>query len=252
MMEQLKYLSLLLLLQIIAKPGNAQSQKVESDNGIYLGFSYAYQIPVGDLNERFGGMNSVAVDFDFVQNGKWLWTLQQQFFFGRNVKQNLFSSMVTEEGYVINTNNDLATLIVRARGWQTSLQLAHIFDLDPRATISGIRLGIGLGYLSHKIRIVENAKRLPLFEEPYIRGYDHLTRGINIQEFIGYQHLDAGGKLNFFAGLECIQGFTQDVRKWDYNTQSRVNGNRLDLLFGLRAGLQITISSVKKAEDIYY
>ncbi len=252
MINWLKISCFFLIIQMIGQQTFGQAKQASSDNGIYIGFSYAYQIPLGELSDRFGGMNSMAVDADFVHKGKWQYTLQQQFFFGRNVKQNLFSSMITDEGYVINTNSDLATLVVRARGWQTSLQVARIFDLDPRATVSGIRVGLGLGYLSHKIKIVENAKRLPLFEEPYVRGYDHLTRGFNIQEFIGYQHFDARGKLNFFAGIECIQGFTKNQRKWDYNLQQQIDGSRVDILLGFRVGLQITITSIKKAEDIYY
>ena len=57
-------------------------------------------------------------------------------------------------------------------------------------------------------------------------------------------------KINFFVGIEFIQAFTQDVRMYDYNSQTSYEDNRVDLLSGLKFGWTIPLH--KKSDNQYY
>ena len=39
---------------------------------------------------------------------------------------------------------------------------------------------------------------------------------------------------NFYFGLECLQGFTQNRRSFDYDSMSQDTKKRLDILYGAR------------------
>ena len=61
---------------------------------------------------------------------------------------------------------------------------------------------------------------------------------------------DSGIQINFFVGIEFIQAFTQDVRMYDYNSQTSYEDNRVDLLSGLKFGWTIPLH--KKSDNQYY
>ena len=85
----------------------------------------------------------------------------------------------------------------------------------------------------------------------YKKGYDRLTNGLTLKQFIGYQHLDPNLRLNFFAGFEFLEGFTRSRRDFDFDTRRKDQTDRLDLLWGFRVGLVLPFY-FSGDRDIFY
>ena len=178
--------------------------------------------------------------------------MEGQFVFGNNVKESVFGGLVTDQGYIIGTNFALADIDIRERGINAFAKVGRVHDLWNEENISGIKWTIGVGYFQHKIRLAEGLNAVPFFEDPYVRGFDRLTNGVGITQFLGYQYLDARGRLNFFIGLEATEAFTQDRRKLNYNTRSVPKESRFDMMIGAKVGFQITIRRFQNPEEIWY
>ena len=245
------YFRLLSVLIALFTYANTFGQE-EVSNSMYLGLSYSSQWPSADLGDRFGRSNGIGISSEFLVKGKWTFSLDGQFIFGRNIKENTLGEILTPEGELIDNTFNLALLDITERGYLFTARAGQILDLFHPAHISGLKWTVGAGYFQHKIRYRDDNSAILLFNDDYIKGYDRLSSGLAITEFIGYQFLDERGTLNFFAGLEFAQAFTKNRRKYNYNTRSTDTDLRFDLLISLRAGIQITIRSFKDPDDIIY
>jgi hypothetical protein len=93
---------------------------------------------------------------------------------------------------------------------------------------------------------------VPQLTGNYKKGYDRLTNGLAINEFIGYQMLSTNKRVNFYFGFEFTQGFTQSRRDFDFDTRSADTQKRFDSLMGIRAGWILPFYVGKGAAEIYY
>jgi hypothetical protein len=110
----------------------------------------------------------------------------------------------------------------------------------------------GVGYLNHRIKIETQTQVVPMIELDYKKGYDRLTSGVSLMQFIGYAHMARSSFYNFYGGFYCMQGFTRE-RRTVYFDQPNVpvsTKTRLDLLVGLKFGWFIPFYSTRK--DYYY
>lgn len=248
-------ISLICLICCCATCGWSQTSESDRDDasgGIYLGVSYGYQLPLADMKDRFGNNFSVGGHLEFLRKSNFVFTLEGRFLFGNDVKGDVLGSLTQDNGSVITRIPSIAQMDIKERGWDAMLKVSYVWDLSEGASLSGIRMGLGVGYLQHRIRLKEKDNGVLYFNDPYIHGYDRLTSGVAANQFIGFQHFDQRGMLNVFAGVECIQGFTKDRRGYSYVNRGAVTDGRLDVLMGLRLGLQITIQSFSNAEDVWY
>ena len=93
---------------------------------------------------------------------------------------------------------------------------------------------------------------IPQLELNYRRGYDRLTVGPNLHQFVGYTFLSNGGFYNFYGGLYAQEGFTKNQRTIFYdqpNTPVPTN-TRLDIQIGFRLGWYIPF--YKRMPKDYY
>ena len=232
----------------------AQEEPAESisGNGAYLGVFYGVQWSAGDLSDRFGSNSSVGATFEVFKNQKWIFGVEGQFLFGNEIKEDVFGGIVTDQGHIINSNYGIADIDIKERGINIFAKVGRIHDLWSEQHVSGFKWTIGAGFLQHKIRLKDAQDAVPFFNDDYIKGYDRLTNGFALTEFLGYQFLDVKGGLNFFIGAEFVQGFTKDRRGLNYNTGVEIDDSRFDMLIGLKAGMQITIKGFQPADEIWY
>jgi hypothetical protein len=83
-----------------------------------------------------------------------------------------------------------------------------------------------------------------------LKGYDRLTNGLSLNQFIGYYHLSNNRLINFYIGAQGTEGITQSRREWNLDTQTHDTAKRLDMLFGLRAGWILNL--YQRAPNDYY
>ena len=102
--------------------------------------------------------------------------------------------------------------------------------------------------LQHKIRIEGAA---PQLMGEYKKGYDRLSNGLALGEFIGYVHLGKNHFINFFAGFEIIEAFTKNRRSFNIDTIEKDDTKRLDILSGFKFGWIIPLYR-RNADEFYY
>ncbi|PHI20817.1 hypothetical protein CEQ90_05495 [Lewinellaceae bacterium SD302] len=234
----------------LSAQGLAGSRNLEK--GILLNFSYGPTVTSGDLADRFGNMASIEVGVDYTpEDSGWLFGVVGQYLFGTTVKEDVLSGLRLSNGIVVGNQRSAAEMQLRSRGYFLGVRVGRIVSFGENKR-SGIKIGLGGGVLSHRIRLQEDANQdVNQIINDYKKGYDRLTEGPALYQFIGYQHMSMNGRVNVFIGAELIEGFTSSQRSYDFNTASSLEGNRLDIIAGLRAGLILPIF-IGEGEEIFY
>ena len=112
---------------------------------------------------------------------------------------------------------------------------------------SGIIVTGGVGMLMHKIHITGTS---PQLTEEYKKGYDRLTFGVATSEFVGYFHMSNNRMLNFYFGVEFVQGWTVNRRGYNFDEMSTDTEKRLDHLSGFKVGWVLPL--YKRVADEFY
>lgn len=215
--------------------------------------SGAVLLPGGNLADRFGTSASIGLGVEYKTIKQFSFELNGSFIFGNNVKEtNMFDALKTDEGFVLDVYGSVANILVQERGFTTSLNFGYLFAFKKPNPNSGLVVKLGVGFMRHKIRIEHNNNTVPLLEGGYLKGYDRLTNGLMLTEFIGYRYLSNKRLLNFFVGFEFSQGFTKNRRDYNYDIMGPDNTNRLDLLNGIRLGWILPIYKQAPPEYYYY
>lgn len=242
------------LLFFISARTTAQVQPAQNTgSGLLFDFSYGAHLPGGDLQERFGNNFSPGLHIGYITNNNWIVSVQSSFQFGSTVKTDVLANLRTAEGYIIANDRSVADIQLRERGFYLGLGVGKLIGLASGNYRSGLRLDLGIGLLQHQIRIQEDPVRtVAALTGAYRKGYDRLSNGPALRQFIGYQVLSKDKRANLFAGIELIQGFTQSRRNYDFLTQEQDQTQRLDLLYGFRIGLTLPFYLGQNPDEIYY
>lgn len=231
------------------------SQSWDKDNSgkvILLNFGYGPQIPMADLAGRFDMNWSAEISIDFMTDNNWTYGLQAQYLFGNTVKEDVLAGLRTAEGDIIGNDRTPADIQLRERGGYVGLRLGRLFSMSEHNKRSGIRINLGAGILQHWIRIQEDPFRVvPQLDESYRKGYDRLTNGLALHQFIGYQIIGKENGMNFTGGFEFFEGFTQNRRNFNFDTQQQNTSKRFDVLSGFRLSFTLPFY-IGNAEEIYY
>ncbi len=200
-------------------------------------FSYAVQQPGGDMAKRFGWNSSLGGSFLFKNNSNWIGGLSGNFIFGNNIHEpDLLVNITTHDGYIIGADGHYADVRFYERGFNFAVDFGKIIPkLSPNPNCGFLILS-SVGFLQHKIRIEDISNTVPGLRDNYIKGYDRLTNGISLTEFIGYIYLSNNKLINFYGGLEFIQAWTENRRTINFDTMNHDGTKRHDYLTGLRLG----------------
>ena len=204
--------------------------------------TYAFQLPSGDMEMRFGSNHNVGLSALRKTSSNYLFGIEGSFIFGNNVGEyGLLRGLITREGQIIDTEGEMSDIQLFERGYTIFLTGAKIIPVVGPNPNSGMLLKLGGGYMRHKIRIQTQKNEVPQLEGDYLEGYDRLTAGPAGMFFVGYQHFSNNRRINFHFGFEIMLGFTEPLRAYNFDTRTRDEGGRVDMLTGFRAGWTIPI-----------
>lgn len=255
MKKNLIILTGLLLSLAVSAQRNRYLTEERSNEGniLLLNFSYGMQWPGGDLADRFGYNFTTGGTMDFLTKSNFIIGLQSTFQFGTEVKEDVLANLRNEDGIIFGNDGALANVKLRKRGIYLGGHLGKLFPIQSSNKRSGIRVTVGAGMLQHKIRIQDDPQiAIAQLGDAYKKGYDRLTNGFAFTEFIGYQYLAKNRRINFIAGLEFTQGFTQSRRSFNFDTRTRDDRKRTDLLSGFRLSWTLPLYIGENAEEIRY
>ncbi len=215
--------------------------------------SAAYQVPGGDLSDRFGANGNIGFHFYQKETSNFIWGGGFEFLFGEKVKEDTILNIIsTSNEQVIDGFGQYAALSFFERGFKVSAYAGKIIPIFDYNQNSGLMITLGAGFLQHKIEIQNPEQRAPQLNKEYKRGYDRMTNGFCITEFIGYMHLDNKRRVNIYGGFEFTQAFTQNRRSWNFDSRSADTAGRIDLLSGFRLGVVIPMYPKRGRTDIYF
>ncbi len=218
-----------------------------------ISFNTGYDIPAADMAKRFGPNLKAGLSFTIKWPHFFLLGADFNYLFSEKLNETgIFDNLKTSSGVIINRFGEIARIKLSERGFYAGIKAGKLFPRYGPNPHCGIIATFSAGMLQHKINIENDGNNVPQLLGDYTKGYDRLTNGLALQQFVGYMFMNNKGTYNFYAGLEFTQGFTQSRRSWDFDRQCRDTQKRIDLLFGIRAGWIIPLYRRMSTEYYYY
>jgi hypothetical protein len=214
---------------------------------------YAYQVPGGDMADRFGNNSDIGAGFQIKLKSNWLLGTEFNYLWGSKVKNGdeILKNVLTSDGNLINIGGMYAIFDLFERGYTITGYVGKVIPVLSPNPNSGIYFRAGVGYMQHWIRIqVQEQESVPWMDDDYAKGYDRLSSGLTINEFIGYLFLGNTRIFNFYAGFEFVQAWTKNRRDVNFDTGEKDDKLRFDILTGFKIGWVIPL--YKRTPSDYY
>lgn len=214
--------------------------------------SYSFQLPQGDMAERFGWNNNLGLSAGVKFKSNYMLGLEGSFLFGNNVKDaSMLRQVATSNGVIVDQEGVPAKLFLYERGYTIVAYAGKLIPIVGPNPNSGILLKLGAGVMRHKIRIESQTSDVPALEGEYLKGYDRLSAGPMMSAFVGYQHIGNNKLINFLFGFQMDLGFTQSLRPYNFDSGRSDDGVRFDGLNGLRFGWTLPLYK-SRDERLYF
>lgn len=205
-----------------------------------------------DLHDRVKSPLSLGGSFLFKTDRNFIFGLDGSYIFSDKLgEEDVLLKMRSSNGSILGVDGRYADVREFFRGYQFSVMAGKIvYQFEKPNPNSGIFILGGIGFMQHKIKIVDARNTVPLLGDEYLKGYDRLSNGILIHESIGY--LYAGNKklINFYAMLDFYQAFTQGRRDFQFDLEGPDDESRFDFMFGVKLGWILPF--YKKAPEQFY
>ncbi|MEA1874228.1 MAG: hypothetical protein U9N51_07365 [Bacteroidota bacterium] len=242
----------ILLLTLFSLNLNGQI-KDSAINIFQIRVNYSFHIPTGDIENRFGPSHMIGMSLDYKFKNNWSLGLQGSYMFGGFVKDStILDHLKDRQEGIINEYGEYGTILLTQRGFYGGASIGKLFPVLSPNPNSGIKIDIGAGILQHHIHIENKDNNIPAVLGDYRDGYDRLTYGLSMRQFIGYQYFDPNGYYNFFAGFEFYQAWTYNRRSINYDTGLADTAQKNDFLWGFNVGWIIPIYRKAPNEFYYY
>lgn len=251
-----KYIYLILCVlctqQMSGQVYRVQPASAEASNkgkAILAHLMFGFHMPGGDLRLRFGPAFSAGLGTELITQNNFILGVEGHFFYGNEVKEDPLAILRTPEGDIIGSDRLLASVVLRQRGLYVGGNIGKLVTFSDRR--SGLRLTLGAGIARHRIRVQDDNESVTQLRGDYKKGYDRLTGGLGVQQFIGWQHLSENRRSNWMLGFEFSQAFNNTLRDWDFNEMRKLDEQRVDLRFGIRAVWTLPFY-VGNSKEIFY
>lgn len=232
---------------------SAQGSRADSATSSFIpNFAYSYQLSGGDISNTFGNNSTIGGGFFYKTKKNLIFSLDMNFIFGSTIKgaDQILSMVLNSYGYITDGNGTTALYTMYERGYTLNFRIGKVLNVLSPNPNSGLMIMGGAGYIQHRLVIDNQFHTAPQISNDYAKGYDRLTGGINLNQFIGYFYMGDSKILNFYGGFEFIQGFTKSQRDYVFDLQKKDTDNKLDLFFGIRVGWMIP--TYKRSGEKYY
>ena len=227
-------------------------EKAPSRKGFIIGVNADFDLPGADMAKRFGASYRVGPSLLYKTESNWLFGAKCDWIFGNQMKEDsLMWNVRDNEGFFITNQGDRQGVGTFERGYAIGLQAGKVIPLRKNDANTGILVMTGVGFMQHKINIYDRDKVIAQLSGDYRKGYDRLTNGMYVEQYVGYNHLDKKGFFNFHIGLDLMAGFTKSRRDYQFDLMRKDDKSRVDLLFGIRGGWYLPLFK-RRSEDIFF
>lgn len=251
------YLLFCLLTLLFLNPEKTKAQFSVKDSTISMHLieaQYAFQIPSGEIADRFGSNSMVGGGYLYKTKTNWVIGAEGGFMFGETVKnsEHILDNIETSDDNIVDMEGIYANYHFYERGYSILAKAGKVLSFGKPNPNSGIMLVIGGGYLQHKIYIEHKDKTAPQITGDYLKGYDELKRGPAINAFAGYLFLSNDKLVNFYTGVEVTAAFTQFVHPYSFAQMKYNTGTFTDIFMSVKVGWLIPVYRRAPKEFYYY
>ena len=228
-------------------------------HGVLLNINGGYDVPAGDMGKRFDNSWRLGPAVMYKTKSNWLMGARFDFITGRNVNEDSLMVNIRDKYETgkrnlyefINNSGQRIGVPVYQRGYAVGLTLGKIFSHSKDHPDNGFVEMTTVGFMQHKINIYDKDRTVEQLNDGLRKGYDRLTNGLFVGQYVGYVYFAQNKLINFSLGLDCMVGFTKGRRDFLYDVMRPDNANRLDVLIGIRGGWYLPIFS-RKSEDLVF
>jgi hypothetical protein len=235
------------------------SEHRESRHGFILNGNGSLDLPGADMAKRFSTSFRLGPALLYKTSSNWLFGAKFDFIMGKNVNEDSLMINIRDKYQTysknlyefINNDGQRIGVPVYERGYAVGLSAGRIFSFSESHPDNGLMVLTSVGFMQHRINIYDKDKSVMSLRGRYLRGYDRLTNGTFVEQYVGYAYFSSNKLINFTIGADILAGFTQGRRDYLYDVMRPDNAKRLDLLYGLRAGWFIPMFK-RKSEDMIF
>ncbi len=233
---------------------NAKTQSLKKDTltlptlSANIGFCY----PMGDLKERYNFFGQAGSSFMIKFKNNFTITTEGLVLFGEGYKgDDPLRLIVNSNGTLTNEYGQPAEFARGMRGMQITSKIGYILSKYSHNPNSGITISLGGGFFQTKYWIDQRGNNIPQIMGDYVKGYDKMSNGFALTQFVGYTYFHNKNFWNLFFGIEFTEAWTESRRSWDFTLMRRDNSRHHEFMATIKAGWIISFIR-REAEDIYY
>lgn len=227
----------------------------------WIGVHYGANWTAGDLSDRYMFFNHVGIMAGYKTNRNWFFGIDANFMFGNQLNADdpsdelygIFDHLTDSQGNITDESGNVGLVYLYSRGLNVNFSMGKVIPVLSPNKNSGIFIHAGAGYLLHRLRVETQEQVIPQLELDYRKGYDRLTIGPNLHQFVGYAFMANGGFFNFYGGFYAQQGLTQNQREifFDRPDEPVPSNTRLDIQYGFKLGWFIPFYK-RQPKEFYY
>ncbi|MBS1772143.1 MAG: hypothetical protein JST82_04740 [Bacteroidetes bacterium] len=252
-----KILAFSITLLIAGTAGYCQSDlfdnaKLPPRNGWIFSVNGNYDMPAGNMAKRFGNNFRIGGEIFYKTKSNWIFGPKFDFITGGKIKEDsLLINVKDANNTIINIDGERIGYGTFERGYMAGVQAGKIFNIGKKSSDNGIAVLTSVGFMQHKINIFDRTSTIVQLKKENKKGYDRLTNGLYIEEYICYNYFANNGLINFHIGLDFTLGITKGRRDYLYDVMRTDDKQRFDILFGIRGGWYLPIFK-RKSEEFFF
>ncbi|MBL0310904.1 MAG: hypothetical protein IPP77_14915 [Bacteroidetes bacterium] len=230
-----------------------KERRFESSSAVLIAPSYTAQFPFGDMKTRFGFNSLIGLHLSYKTANNWLVGGEVGVLVGARVKESyLLDNISTSSGQHVTLFNDLTNVKPNEIGYNVKFVAGKIVPLSKKFPDAGLLFMTSIGFLEHKILFNVRRTELPQLDKTYRTGYDRLSNGPVVSQFIGGIYMERKKFISVYGGLQFDLGFTQGRRPYDFYLQKPLNDKRMDMFIGIKFGWIIPIFLQASDKEYYF
>jgi hypothetical protein len=208
---------------------------------IMIDLAYGMQQPEGTMKKDFYYNYNIGARIAYLSPKNWIFSVGGEWLFQDLVKTDVLKPLRESNGHIVETTGRMGLTQLGQRGFMVLGQVGKLVQLGKKSRVHNLEFRFGAGYLQHwfRIRLLGRPEELPPLFEDYKKGYDRLTSGLALNQYIGYRYMSRSKLVNLFIGMDFTEAFTYNRRFWNFDTRTADKSMHYDILLGFRAGFCI-------------
>jgi len=218
--------------------------------------NFTYNIVLADLKKSFGNNLAIGTDVGVKMKNNWSIDFGFKYLFGGDVHPDVidstFQRLVCDGHFIASDGRASHEIELEFRGVSFHLQAGKIIPITKRYRNSGIWIKCGVGVTQHFMNIKNPEEKVQSLRKEYRKGYDKLTLGLSLYQFVGYAHMNKRNLFCMYGGVEFFENFAKRQREFDFSLMKKDDSKLFEAMIGFKIGWIIPLYKHDTNREFYY